>query len=1020
MRMTTMLAMLISLLICCPALSAQVTSESWINWESPPVHPLELVSGTDLLLATNTADSHLEIYNISSGVPEPFLSVPVGLDPVSVRARNATEAWVVNRISDTISIVDLQNGYVRWTLMTADEPADVIFAGTPERAYVSCSGTDEIMVFDPSDVTASPEIITLIGEEPRALAKSPDGSTVYCAIFESGNGTTVLGGGFDGGLNVIAFPPNIVSDPAGPYGGVNPPPNANGDFEPPLNPSIGTPPPVALIVKKIDQDVWVDDNGSDWGDFVSGPQADLSGRQVGWDLADHDVAVIDTTDNSVTYIQSLMNICMAIGVRPTDGAISVVGTEAFNHIRYEHNLNGHFIDVLHAMITPGGAASAQIEDLNPHLPAGGVSVPPDQQLLSIGDPRAIVWNAAGTEAFVAGKGSGNVVRLQADGTRNLVADPIDVGAGATGLALDESRGKLYVLEHFDASVASIDIQTGTISGRVTFHDPTGEVVRAGQKFLYDTHLTSGMGQVSCASCHVDARTDRLAWDLGDPAGEEAPFVDVCNMGLPLPGVPPCDDFHPMKGPMLTQTLQDIIGKEPHHWRGDKFGIEAFGGAFMSINGDDLPLGGNSMQDFEAFLASIYFPPNPFRGLRNELPTALPLDGHYTTGRFGSEGESLGPGNAVTGLDLYRNAGLDGGLQCVTCHALPIGIGPNSEFSAGFVMEEIPDGPMGEKHHGMVSVDGSAQRNLKIPQLRNVYKRSGFNTTQLLNTNGFGFLHDGSVDSVERFISEPAFSVINDQQIADLTAFMLAFSGSDLPDGSNQTPFEPLGSPSQDSHAAVGMQITFDETNRDDPQVLADAQIILEEAGMGRVGVIAKAWQGGFLRGWVLVGAGTGVFQSDILTEGTTFTELLNSAEAGAEVTFTVVPTESALRMGIDRDLDGHFDGDERLACSDPADALSQPGSCSGVFFVRGDGNGDGSLDISDAISTLQLLFGGGTSLTSCEDGHDSNDDGSIDVADPITVLTYLFSGGAELPAPGATCGEDLTGDTLQCMETVCP
>jgi len=357
---------------------------------------------------------------------------------------------------------------------------------------------------------------------------------------------------------------------------------------------------------------------------------------------------------------------------------------------------------------------------------------------------------------------------------------------------------------------------------------------------------------------------------------------------------------------------------------------------------------------------------------------------------------------------------------VTCHALPIGIGPNSEFSAGFVMATIPDGPMGEKHHGMVSVDGSVQRNIKIPQLRNVYKRTGFNTTQLLNTTGFGYLHDGSVDSVERFISEPAFSVTNDQQIADLTAFMLAFSGSDLPEGSNQTPFEPLGSPSQDSHAAVGMQITLDETNRDDAEVLADAQIILDEASLGRVGVIAKAWQGGFLRGWVMVGAGTGVFQSDILAEATTFTDLRNSAVAGAEVTFTVVPTGSALRMGIDRDLDGHFDGDERLACSDPADALSQPGSCSGVFFVRGDGNGDGLLDISDAIATLAILFSSGSSITTCEDGHDSNDDGAIDIGDPIALLSYLFAGASELPAPGASCGEDQTGDALQCTETVCP
>ena len=111
MSLTTKSVFLLLALSLCSGISGQVSADSWVNWESPPVHPLELVSGSDLLLATNTADSHLEIYNISSGVPVPLMSVPVGLDPVSVRARNATEAWVVNRISDTISIVDLQNDH---------------------------------------------------------------------------------------------------------------------------------------------------------------------------------------------------------------------------------------------------------------------------------------------------------------------------------------------------------------------------------------------------------------------------------------------------------------------------------------------------------------------------------------------------------------------------------------------------------------------------------------------------------------------------------------------------------------------------------------------------------------------------------------------------------------------------------------------------------------------------------------------------------------------------------------------
>ncbi len=999
--------------------------DNWVNWESPPVHPLELVEGSDLLLATNTADGYLEVFNVSSGTPEPHMSIPVGLDPVSVRARNATEAWVANRISDTISVVDLATGAVRWTLITEDEPADIVFAGTPERAYVSCSGTDAILVFDPQNLAAPPTRISIVGEEPRAMAKSPDGNTVYCAIFESGNGTTVLSGGFDlnapgGGNGVIAFPPNVVNDPAGPYGGVNPPPNNGNGFVPPLNPAVGTPPPVALIVQRFDENVWLDDNGVDWGPLVSGGDAALSGRPVGWDLADHDVAVIDTTDDSVTYIKTLMNICMAIGVRPTDGAISVVGTDAHNLIRYEPNIEGHFIDVVHALIPAAGGSVPSIENLNPHLPPGTSNIPPAERVLSLGDPRAIVWSSDGEQAYVAGKGSGNVIQVSTDGARDQAITPFDVGAGATGWALDEARGKLYVLEHFDAAVAAIDLPGGTVSGRVSYHDPTTPEVIAGRPFLYDTHLTSGMGQVSCASCHVDARTDRLSWDLGNPAGEIEPINDICNMALPIPGAPDCDDFHPMKGPMLTQTMQDIIGKEPHHWRGDRFGIEAFGGAFISVNADDEPLVGEEMQDFEGFLASIHFPPNPFRTLTNALPTALPLDGHFTTGRFAPEGLPLGPGNAQTGLEDYRNAavGLDGGLQCVSCHTLPIGIGPNSFLSSGFVMEEIPDGPFGEKHHGMVSVDGSTQRNIKIPQLRNLYKRTGFNMTQQLNTSGFGFLHDGSVDTVERFIAEPAFDVTSDQQIADMTAFMLAFSGSDLPAGNNANPLEPVGTLSLDAHAAVGKQITLDETNRDDPQLLALIETVRGEAALGRIGLIGKSLRGGVMRGWVYLGS-IGLMQSDVIGEVITLDNLISSAVSGEELTLMAVPSNCALRMGIDRDADGYFDGMERLACSDPADPLSVPGSCNDVFFIRGDSNGDLSLDISDAVTTLEILFGAGSG-TACEDAIDTNDDGTINIADPVRLLDYLFAGGTVPPAPGDQCGEDETGDALVCQEGICP
>ncbi len=72
------------------------------------MHPLELTQDGTRLLAVNTVDARLEIFALSNAAPYLTLigSVPVGLDPVSVRARSATEAWIVNHVSDSVSIVD--------------------------------------------------------------------------------------------------------------------------------------------------------------------------------------------------------------------------------------------------------------------------------------------------------------------------------------------------------------------------------------------------------------------------------------------------------------------------------------------------------------------------------------------------------------------------------------------------------------------------------------------------------------------------------------------------------------------------------------------------------------------------------------------------------------------------------------------------------------------------------------------------------------------------------------------------
>ena len=124
---------------------------SFVNWESPHVSPLDLTPDGSRLLAVNTADNRLEVFAVTRFGLDATGSVPVGLDPVTVRARTNTEAWVVNSISDTISIVDLNTMNVIATLYPGDEPADVVFGGKPQRAFVSVSQLNQVKVYDPSD-----------------------------------------------------------------------------------------------------------------------------------------------------------------------------------------------------------------------------------------------------------------------------------------------------------------------------------------------------------------------------------------------------------------------------------------------------------------------------------------------------------------------------------------------------------------------------------------------------------------------------------------------------------------------------------------------------------------------------------------------------------------------------------------------------------------------------------------------------------------------------------------------------
>jgi YVTN family beta-propeller protein len=867
---------------CLLAAAALAQSGPFVNWESPQAHPIELTPNGQVLVAVNTADARLEVFDLVGGNPVRRGSVPVGLDPVSVRALDSSTVWVVNQISDSISIVDLPTMRVTRTVPVGDEPADVVFAGTPRKAFVSLSVAERVAVLDASAATIL-TTVPIVGSQPRALAASPDGSAVYLAIFESGNHSTLV-------------PRNAVSAPSGPYGGQNPPPNDGNSFSPPRAPGLPPGPPVPHIVRKNGESRWMDGNGRDWSSSVT------------WDLHDHDIAVIDAQSLAVTYVSGLMNIVSGIGVSPR-GDVVAVGTDSRNDLRFEQNVNGVFVRVV-ASIMPRGAASGSVIDLNPHLDYSSPTTTVVNRLRSVGDPRGVAIGPDGS-IWTAGLGSNSVVSFSAAGERRAT---VPVGEGPTGVVLSDDGSRAYVLNRFEASVSAISTTSSAEVARVTFHDPTPADVRAGRKFLFDTHLTSGLGQASCASCHVDGRSDRIAWDLGNTQGSILLFDELCQAPAG------CINWHPMKGPMTTQTLFGIIGNEPFHWRGEKENLADFNEAYVKLQGRDSEITAAEMESLQRYVASLTFGPNPNRNIDNSLRTSLPITGGVVTGTGGT-------GNPVNGQNIFNTQRLFGappGLRCVDCHSGPAGT--NNRV-------DIP-GPI-------------ESQNRKNAPLRDTFRKVGANQQSLAANRGFGFDHAGAEATLQDLLNIGFGNPQNPfppQARRDIEAFCLSFG--------------------TDTHAGVGQQVTARNGGGAGDDTARITQLIGIATGQpAQVALIAKGVRNGQPRGWMMQG---GTFVSDRAGESISPAALLAGAAVGSEVTYTLVPPSMARRLGIDRDGDNALDGDELAAGTDPADPSSYPGACAADIAPVGalDGTVNGS-DLSVLLSSwgtsgLGDLDGNGT------------------------------------------------------------
>lgn len=889
------------------AISQAQQPSSFVNFETAPVHPVALGPDGRTLAVCNLADGRVELFDVSSGVPTAAGDVPVGVDPVSVRWRSTNELWVVNHISSSVSVVDVARRLIVATVQTKAGPADVAFAGAPTRAFVSCSRVNTVQVFDPITHECVTNLL-IDGERPKAMGVSPDGSRVYVAIFESGNASTILAPPF----TAIGFAPDPgpVEHTEGPYQGQNPPPNQGAVFNPLINANINEAPPrVSQIVKKNAAGRWLDDNNRDWTEYVSGTNAHLSGRIEGWDMPDRDLAIVDTSNYTVAYATGLMNIGTDVAVNPASGTITVIGTDATNERRFESNVRANFLRVNVALVNPV-TLEKSIRDLNPHLDYISRTLPQSERDKSIGDPRSIVWNSGGTRGYVAGMGSRNLVTIDADGNR-IQEKPIDLGEGPSGMALDEARQRLYVLNRFSATLSVLDIATHAVITNAPFFDPTPREIRLGRRHFYDTRQNSGLGHTACASCHPDGRMDRLAWDLGEPSG---PFLTITEYPAYGASDPNPRYYHPMKGPMVTQTLQDIIGHEPLHWRGDRESIEQFNPTFRDLLGRDTLLTAEEMQEFKAFLATLHFPPNPYRNLDDSLPESVPLPGLYGAA---DPNMPLRNGDPDRGRSIFNNSsGSDS--QCKTCHFPPTGLGLDGPFL------RVPDGA---RHFALPLDLRTLELRFKTPQLRNLPEKLGLDYGRNTSRAGFGFIHDGRVDTLSQFLfrgfPDPIHSFGGntddenhpppiDRNIADLIAFLFCFSGTDP--AINYPLQRPEVADSREVATATGRQISIISSN----EPLVSTFLSLAHSPSNRLDLVVRGAKDGVPRGWYFAG----VFLSDRAGETMVPDEVFALASSTNPLTLTLVPRGTGRRKGIDRDNDGWPDRTEMEAGFDPADANS--------------------------------------------------------------------------------------------------
>lgn len=747
----------------------------FLNVESPQVAPIAVarLAGHDYVLACNTPDSALEVYDTVG--TKLVARVPVGQEPVSVTwSPGLGRAYVACMLGDSISVVRLER-----------RRTGGLDARLERTAWVG----DEPMMVAVHEPTAS-VLVTLnqqsaIGwRDARTLAPIVPGFSERIELVDS-----------------VVSPTAALKEPR----------------------------------RVVLAGTWL------W----------VLGYRGGHSPFFHDMDLwgLDFAAGRLVRLGGLGTLKAGLAVAG-NGELWVAGAEAQNHLRGQdalRNAKTGFVKSLLHRVRGLQAGSPKVDTRDLNADASGAPVPKARALAHPTDVLLLEEAGAVKKVFVAAFHSDRLgIVVPATDPAKWVVRTLDIPtapnsvakmAGPRAMALKRPAPgvpgdpgmRLYVLNRIDQSLAVVDPLAEKVVGVVRLaNEPEPIHVRRGRRYLYSAKL-SGHGFVACASCHVDGRTDGLAWDGSGPPSSKpkripADFVD----GVTDARILTMTHWPVAKGRMLTQSLQGLLNREvegaaealvtnaPLHWRGDT-DLRSFNGAFVSLMGmrnlagpgqppRGIPV--EDMEEFVEFVHSISYPPNPEQ----------PIDRIYS-GLLGDPDRLDGSG-ALRGLKLFHTLRVAhrvtgkpdpalAGRSCVQCHFLPEG--SNNKITRLGISTPQP-------------IETAALRGLR--QKEAVIEHDGHGVGRIA-IGETGLEHTGSLVSINdfnSFVYGHQFPGAHRAELEDITQFVREFDTGVAP--------------------AVGLPWTVDARNSGDALTRLVVAFFEGQAARANVGVAVRGRLGG--------------------------------------------------------------------------------------------------------------------------------------------------------------------------------